>query len=68
MVNALDPDVFIVGGDMSNVDELYGDLPNELAKRTFPTVFHTPILRNKYGDASGARGAAWLWLWLWLWK
>lgn len=61
VVNALDPDVFVMGGGMSNVDELYEDLPRELAKRTFSTVFHTPILRNIHGDASGVRGAAWLW-------
>lgn len=62
VVNALDPDVFVMGGGMSNVDELYEDLPRELAKRTFSTVFHTPILRNTHGDASGVRGAAWLWI------
>lgn len=61
VVNSLDPDVFVMGGGMSNVDELYEDLPRELAKRTFSTVFHTPILRNIHGDASGVRGAAWLW-------
>ncbi|MEO8241455.1 MAG: ROK family protein [bacterium] len=61
VVNALDPDVFVMGGGMSNVDELYTDLPESLAKRIFSTVFHTPILRNKHGDASGVRGAAWLW-------
>ena len=61
VVNSLDPDVFVMGGGMSNVDELYEDLPRELAKRTFSTVFHTPILRNVHGDASGVRGAAWLW-------
>jgi fructokinase len=53
--------VFVMGGGMSNVDELYTDLPPALAKRTFSTVFHTPILRNLHGDASGVRGAAWLW-------
>ncbi|MFO1123471.1 MAG: ROK family protein [Hyphomicrobiales bacterium] len=61
VVNTLDPDVLVMGGGMSNVDELYQDLPVELARRTFSTVFHTPILRNKHGDASGVRGAAWLW-------
>jgi fructokinase len=61
VVNTLDPDVFVMGGGMSNVDELYDDLPGELARRTFSTVFHTPIVRNKHGDASGVRGAAWLW-------
>lgn len=61
VVNALDPDVFVMGGGMSNVDELYTDLPPALARRTFSTVFHTPILRNVHGDASGVRGAALLW-------
>ena len=61
VVNSLDPDVFVMGGGMSNVDELYTDLPPALAKRIFSTVFHTPILRNLHGDASGVRGAAWLW-------
>ena len=61
VVNTLDPDVLVMGGGMSNVDELYEDLPPALAARTFSTVFHTPILRNKHGDASGVRGAAWLW-------
>ena len=61
VVNTLDPDVLVMGGGMSNVDELYTDLPPALAKRTFSTVFHTPIKRNLHGDASGVRGAAWLW-------
>ena len=61
VVNTLDPDVLVMGGGMSNVDELYEDLPPALARRTFSTVFHTPIKRNVHGDASGVRGAAWLW-------
>ena len=61
VVNSLDPDVFVMGGGMSNVDELYTDLPPALARRSFSTVFHTPVLRNTHGDASGVRGAALLW-------
>ncbi len=61
VVNTLDPDVLVMGGGMSNIDELYDDLPPALARRTFSTVFHTPIKRNLHGDASGVRGAAWLW-------
>ena len=61
VVNSLDPDVLVMGGGMSNVDELYDDLPPALARKTFSTVFHTPIRRNVHGDASGVRGAAWLW-------
>ena len=61
VVNTLDPDVLVMGGGMSNIGELYDDLPPALAKRTFSTVFHTPVRRAKYGDSSGVRGAAWLW-------
>ena len=61
VVNSLDPDVFVMGGGMSNIDELYDDLPPALAARIFSPVLHTPILRPRFGDASGARGAARLW-------
>ena len=62
VVNALDPDVFVIGGGMSNVDELYDVLPTTIAKYTFTTVFETPVLKAKHGDSSGVRGAAWLWM------
>jgi fructokinase len=61
VVNTLDPDVLVVGGGMSNVDELYIDLPPELARYLFSTVFETPIRKAVHGDSSGVRGAAWLW-------
>jgi len=62
VVNILDPDVFVMGGGMSNVDELYRDLPAELARYSFSPVFATPIRKAVHGDSSGVRGAAWLWL------
>ncbi len=61
VVNTLDPDIFVMGGGMSNIDEIYAELPVAIAKYTFSTVFHTPIVRALHGDASGVRGAAWLW-------
>jgi fructokinase len=61
VVNTLDPDVLVMGGGMSNVDELYRDLPGTLAGYTFSTVFETPIRPAVHGDSSGVRGAAWLW-------
>ncbi|HEY5821348.1 MAG TPA: ROK family protein [Propionibacteriaceae bacterium] len=61
VVNALDPDVLVMGGGMSNVDELYDDLPDRLASYTFSPCFYTPIVRAAHGDSSGVRGAAWLW-------
>ena len=62
VVNTLDPDVLVIGGGMSNVDELYTELPAAVAHYTFSTVFETPIRRAKHGDSSGVRGAAWLWM------
>ncbi len=61
VVNTLDPDVLVMGGGMSNIDELYIDLPPELARYIFSTVFETPIRKAIHGDSSGVRGAAWLW-------
>ena len=61
VINTLDPDILVIGGGMSNVDELYTDLPPELARYIFSTVFETPIRKATHGDSSGVRGAAWLW-------
>ncbi|MBB3997886.1 ROK family protein [Aureimonas pseudogalii] len=61
VVNTLDPDILVMGGGMSNVPELYADLPPLIARYTFSTVFHTPVVKSLHGDSSGVRGAAWLW-------
>jgi fructokinase len=61
IVNLVDPDVIVLGGGMSNVDELYERLPGVIAPRLFSDVFETPIRPPVHGDSSGVRGAAWLW-------
>ena len=61
VVNTLDPDVIVLGGGMSNVEELYERLPGSILSYTFTTVFVTPIVKAVHGDSSGVRGAAWLW-------
>jgi fructokinase len=61
VLNTLDPDVLVMGGGMSNVDELYADLPPVLARHTFTPVLYTPVVKAEHGDSSGVRGAAWLW-------
>ena len=61
VANALDPDAFVMGGGMSNVPELYDDLPPLLARYAFSPVFRTPVVPAAHGDSSGVRGAAWLW-------
>src|SRR5260221_3352616 len=57
----IDPDVIVFGGGMSNTDELYGDVVPVIRERVFSDVFRTRVVKAKYGDSSGVRGAAWLW-------
>ncbi len=61
VVNTLDPDVIVLGGGVSNIAEIYSRTPRLIAQRIFSDQFDTPILRAKFGDASGVRGAARLW-------
>ena len=61
VINILDPNIIVLGGGMSNVDELYELVPPLLASYVFGAEASTPIVRSKHGDSSGVRGAAWLW-------
>lgn len=57
----LDPDVIVLGGGMSNVEEIYPRLPAAIGRHVFSDCFTTPIRKALHGDSSGVRGAAWLW-------
>jgi fructokinase len=46
VTNVLDPDAMV---------------PEFLGPHVFSDVATTPIVRAKYGESSGVRGAAWLW-------
>ena len=61
VVNILDPDVIVFGGGLSHLDIIYDVLPKALGQYVFSDVCNTPCVRNKHGDSSGVRGAAWLW-------
>jgi fructokinase len=61
IVDMADPDVIVLGGGMSNVEQLYARLPGQVAPFVFSDVFETPIVKARHGDSSGVRGAAWLW-------
>ena len=60
IVNLLDPDVIVLGGGLSNVDRLYGTVPQLIKPHVFGDRFNTRLARNVHGDSSGVRGAAWL--------
>jgi fructokinase len=61
VADILDPDVFVLGGGMSNVEALYEQLPPAIGSYAFSDVFTTPVRKARHGDSSGVRGAAWLW-------
>lgn len=61
LVNVLDPDIIVLGGGLSNLDRLYKNVAPKLARFAFSDTVETPIVRNRWGDSSGVRGAAWLW-------
>ncbi|MDJ0882171.1 MAG: ROK family protein [Gammaproteobacteria bacterium] len=61
VINILDPDVIVLGGGMSNIEELYTEVPARWQSYVFSDYVTTPLLKPRYGDASGVRGAAWLW-------
>jgi fructokinase len=61
VVNLLDPDVIVLAGGMSNIAEVYSQIPSKLKAHVFSDTFTTPVVQAKHGDSSGVRGAAWLW-------
>jgi fructokinase len=58
VVNVLDPDAIVLGGGLSNVDEVYREVPRRCAPLVFADRADMPLLRNLHGDSSGVRGAA----------
>jgi fructokinase len=61
VVNVIDPEVIVLGGGMSNIDRLYTEVPRLWSRHVFSDHVATRLERNRHGDSSGVRGAAWLW-------
>jgi fructokinase len=61
IVNILDPDIIVLGGGLSNMEHLYSEVPRIVKDYVFSDFVDTPIVKNKHGDSSGVRGAAWMW-------
>jgi len=61
IVNILDPDVIVCGGGMSEIEELYEEIPKRIIPYIASNFFNTPILKSAHGSSSGVRGAALLW-------
>ena len=61
IINVLDPDIIVLGGGLSNLDRLYRNIPHLWGAFVFSDTVTTPLAKNRHGDSSGVRGAAWLW-------
>ena len=60
VINILDPHIIVLGGGLSNVEEIYQDIKDRIGTYVFSDVCNTKIVKAKYGDSSGVRGACWL--------
>ena len=60
VINLLDPHVIVLGGGLSNIDELYPGVVRHWQKHVFSDRVNTRLVRARHGDSSGVRGAAWL--------
>ncbi|MFA7270206.1 MAG: ROK family protein [Sterolibacterium sp.] len=61
VINLLDPDIIVLGGGLSNIARLYDNVPKLWGEHVFSDQVLTRLVRNRHGDSSGVRGAAWLW-------
>jgi fructokinase len=60
VINILDPDVIVLGGGMSNIERLYRNVPALWGDWVFSDRVETKLVKHRFGDSSGVRGAAWL--------
>jgi len=58
LIAVLDPDVVVLGGGLSNIDELYRRGVDEVRRRVFSDALETPIVKHRLGDSAGVIGAA----------
>jgi predicted NBD/HSP70 family sugar kinase len=61
VINILDPHVIVLGGGLSNIGQLYTEIPKLWSEWVFSDIVRTRLVPNTYGDSSGVRGAALLW-------
>ena len=60
LISVLDPDAVVLGGGLSNINELYTIGVECVGKYAFHNHLKTPILKNQLGDSAGVYGAAWI--------
>jgi fructokinase len=58
VINILDPDVVVLGGGLSNIEELYTEGRDSVARYVFNDELRTAVVRPALGDSAGVLGAA----------
>jgi fructokinase len=60
LISLLDPNAVILGGGLSNIEELYTLGLARIRRYAFHRHIETPVLKNRLGDSAGVFGAAWI--------
>lgn len=58
LINTIDPGCIVIGGGVSNIDELYSLGPSYISKYIFNDHLNTPLLKPSLSDSAGVFGAA----------
>ncbi len=58
VINIIDPGAIVLGGGVSNMKQIYENINPKLKKYVFSDTVNTKVVKNKFGDSSGVRGAA----------
>jgi len=61
VVILLDPGAIVLGGGLGGMPGLAEGLADRIRPHVFSDDWRCEILRPRFGDSSGVRGAAWLW-------
>ncbi|MDP3920239.1 MAG: ROK family protein [Candidatus Omnitrophota bacterium] len=58
LISVLDPDIIVMGGGVSNIDEIYSLGVAAVERKIFSDRLRTPIVKHALGDSAGVLGAA----------
>jgi fructokinase len=58
IANILDPDVFVFGGGLADIPEIYSNVPQLMKSYVLDKSWFARLRPAKWGDSSGIRGAA----------
>lgn len=60
LISILDPDIVVLGGGVSNIEEIYTKGVEKVKQYVFNDELLTPIVKNHCGDSAGVIGAAFI--------